>query len=280
MSYRNVMYGILLTNEQLDFLKDDRLGFHRMTAFNTFVSMASIKPTNYHKTGFSTNLSIGQFAISIVELATLWKCDRKTAAKMVELFNQMGILSSERNNRTSVHTILCLAFWYIDGIKEAIKNPFYHRQSVTTVTHEKTVSNVSPNTPSFSENINNKDISQQKDCSATLTTIGIQHTNVPLSYNNTSHSVESNANKGELPVPFIIGEDFKQREEKVNPVFVEDGQPYRANDRQKHTEPLFTEQSSLIYDDKGNLTEFLSEVVQKTKHTETTDIDNEAGYAG
>lgn len=139
MSNQSIKYGILLTKEQLDFLKDDRQGFHRMTAFGTFVSMASTKPSVYLKTGFSASLSIGQFAISTVELSALWKCDRKTAAKVVELFNQVGILSTERNNRTSIHTILCIAFWYVDGIKEAIKNPFYNRQSVTSATQEESV---------------------------------------------------------------------------------------------------------------------------------------------
>lgn len=78
MSNQSIKYGILLTKEQLDFLKDDRQGFHRMTAFDTFVSMASIKPSAYQKTGFSASLSIGQFAISTVELSALWKCDRKS----------------------------------------------------------------------------------------------------------------------------------------------------------------------------------------------------------
>ena len=146
MSNQSIKYGILLTKEQLDFLKDDRQGFHRMTAFGTFVSMASTKPSVYLKTGFSASLSIGQFAISTVELSALWKCDRKTAAKVVELFNQVGILSTERNNRTSIHTILCIAFWYVDGIKEAIKNPFYNRQSVTSATQEESVSNVPSDT--------------------------------------------------------------------------------------------------------------------------------------
>ena len=36
MSNQSIKYGILLTKEQLDFLKDDRQGFHRMTAFDTF----------------------------------------------------------------------------------------------------------------------------------------------------------------------------------------------------------------------------------------------------
>ena len=37
MSNQSIKYGILLTKEQLDFLKDDRQGFHRMTAFGSFV---------------------------------------------------------------------------------------------------------------------------------------------------------------------------------------------------------------------------------------------------
>lgn len=165
MSNQSIKYGILLTKEQLDFLKDDRQGFHRMTAFGTFVSMASTKPSVYLKTGFSASLSIGQFAISTVELSALWKCDRKTAAKVVELFNQVGILSTERNNRTSIHTILCIAFWYVDGIKEAIKNPFYNRQSVTSATQEESVSNVPSDTACSSEGNLSNGIGQQKDSS-------------------------------------------------------------------------------------------------------------------
>lgn len=66
---------------------------------------------------------------STVELATLWGCDRKTAAKVVRMFNEMGILTSQANNRTTVHTIHCLAFWLgKDGDAErTIKNPHYTR---------------------------------------------------------------------------------------------------------------------------------------------------------
>ena len=173
MSNQSIKYGILLTKEQLDFLKDDRQGFHRMTAFGTFVSMASTKPSVYLKTGFSASLSIGQFAISTVELSALWKCDRKTAAKVVELFNQVGILSTERNNRTSIHTILCIAFWYVDGINEAIKNPFYNRQAMTSSTQEKPVSDVPSDTAySSGGNLSNV-IGQQKDSSVNPDTTDI-----------------------------------------------------------------------------------------------------------
>lgn len=90
MKYNNVKYGILLTREQLDFLKDDNQGFHRMKAFDTFLSLTAIEPFHYEKKNFSADLGIGQFAISKVELAELWHCDRKTAQKMIDLFNEVG----------------------------------------------------------------------------------------------------------------------------------------------------------------------------------------------
>lgn len=131
MKYNNVKYGILLTREQLDFLKDDNQGFHRMKAFDTFLSLTAIEPFHYEKKNFSADLGIGQFAISKVELAELWHCDRKTAQKMIDLFNEVRILTSIANNRTTIHTIHCLAFWFVDGQDAPIKNPNYHRNTVT-----------------------------------------------------------------------------------------------------------------------------------------------------
>ena len=131
MKYKNVRYGILLTREQLDFLKDDNQGFHRMKAFDTFLSLTAIEPFHYEKKNFSADLGIGQFAISKVELAELWHCDRKTAQKMIDLFNEVGILTSIANNRTTIHAIHCLAFWFVDGRDAPIRNPHYHRNPVT-----------------------------------------------------------------------------------------------------------------------------------------------------
>ena len=131
MNQKDVKYGILLTREQLDFLKDDNQGFHRMKAFDTFLSLAAIEPFHYEKKNFSADLGIGQFAISKVELAELWHCDRKTAQKMIDLFNEVGILTSVANNRTTIHTIHCLAFWFVDGQDAPIRNPHYQRNPVT-----------------------------------------------------------------------------------------------------------------------------------------------------
>ena len=131
MKYKNIKYGILLTREQLDFLKDDNQGFHRMKALDTFLSLAEIEPFHYEKKNFSADLGIGQFAIAKVELAELWHCDRKTAQKIIDLFNEVGILTSIANNRTTIHTIHCLAFWFVDGQDAPIKNPNYQRNPVT-----------------------------------------------------------------------------------------------------------------------------------------------------
>ena len=254
MSNQSIKYGILLTKEQLDFLKDDRQGFHRMTAFDTFVSMASIKPSVYQKTGFSASLSIGQFAISTVELSALWKCDRKTAAKVVELFNQVGILSTERNNRTSIHTILCIAFWYVDGIKEAIKNPFYNRQSVTSATQEESVSNVPSDTACSSGGNLSNGIGQQKDSSVNPATTDILQPHVPASYNTSSPFVNSHVIGDGLSDPSPIPQDFKQREEKGDTYFeYEVGQPSEDDYNQGEETPYVELLPPPVYDDEGCL---------------------------
>lgn len=135
MDYTDIRYGILLSSGQLDFLRDDQQGFHRAEALTTFVKMAAIEPVHYEKKNFESDLDVGQFVASTVELATLWGCDRKTAAKVVRMFNEMGILTSEANNRTTVHTIHCLAFWLGKDRdnEKTIKNPHYTRCPVVKV---------------------------------------------------------------------------------------------------------------------------------------------------
>lgn len=140
MDYTDIRYGILLSSGQLDFLRDDCQGFHRSEALATFVKMAAIEPMHYEKKNFTAEIGIGQFVASTVELAKLWGCDRKTASKVVRLFNEMGILSSEANNRTTVHTIPCLAFWLVkvNGEEKTVRNPHYLRASAVNVVKSQT----------------------------------------------------------------------------------------------------------------------------------------------
>lgn len=275
MSNQSIKYGILLTTEQLDFLKDDRQGFHRMTAFDTFVSMASTKPSVYQKTGFSASLSIGQFAISTVELSALWKCDRKTAAKVVELFNQVGILSTERNNRTSIHTILCIAFWYVDGIKEAIKNPFYNRQVVTSATQEKSVSDVPSDTSYSSEGNLSDGTGRQKDSSVNPATTDIQQPHVLASYNTASPSVNTHVIGDGLSDSSPIPQDSKQREEKGDTYFeYEVGQPSEDDYKQGEETPPVELLPPPVYDDEGCLLQPPADESIYEENTEWQDIHN------
>ena len=94
-----------------------------MKALMSLVELASTENHSYEKKGFSTDLYIGQVVMSEVELSRLWKCDRKTVSKVLDTMNELGLVSTEQNNRTSIHTLLCVSAWYIDGTK--ILNPFY-----------------------------------------------------------------------------------------------------------------------------------------------------------
>ena len=121
----DLSYGLFLSDRQLDFLSNYPQGFDRMKCFATFLQMAVKEPTHYEKKEYSVDLTLGQFAISEVELAQLWKCNRKTASKMVDMFHEVGLVSSVPNFRTTVFTVHCIASWYVGG--REIRNTHYSR---------------------------------------------------------------------------------------------------------------------------------------------------------
>lgn len=207
MKYKNVKYGILLTREQLDFLKDDNQGFHRMKAFDTFLSLTAIEPFHYEKKNFSADLGIGQFAISKVELAGLWHCDRKTAQKMIDLFNEVGILTSVANNRTTIHTVRCLAFWFVDGKKDPIKNPHYMQLMPTsTPTDQGRQSSEAEN--GISHSSPSMHISQSPVSSVAEANNDEREKNMQLSYGE----------DGQLPEEYYesLDEHYSYKEDDVN----------------------------------------------------------------
>ena len=116
---------MFLSDRQLDFLSNYPQGFDRMKCFATFLQMAVKEPTHYEKKEYSVDLTPGQFAISEVELAKLWKCNRKTASKMVDMFHEVGLVSSVPNCRTTVFTVHCVASWYFGN--QVIRNAHYSR---------------------------------------------------------------------------------------------------------------------------------------------------------
>lgn len=125
MYKEDLSYGLFLSDRQLDFLSKYSQGFDRMKCFVTFMQMAVMELTQYEKKGYSVDLTPGQFAISEVELAKLWKCNRKTASKIVDMFHEVGLVSSVPNYRTTVFTVHCIASWYIGN--QVIRNTHYSR---------------------------------------------------------------------------------------------------------------------------------------------------------
>lgn len=115
-------YELQLTSGQLQFLASSHQGTDRMHCLVTLIEMAAREPTQYQKKGYSSVQEIGQVVISEVELAALWQCNRKTASKMIDKFNEVGLITSKQGNRTSVHTIHCVSRWLVDG--KPINNPF------------------------------------------------------------------------------------------------------------------------------------------------------------
>ena len=153
MNDKDLYYGLFLSDRQLDFLSNYPQGFDRMKCFATFLHLAVKEPTHYEKKEYSVDLTPGQFAVSEVELAKLWKCNRKTASKMVDMFHEVGLVSSVPNCRTTIFTVHCVASWYIGN--EVVRNTHYSRhpqvEQRIKANHKRTDAVVSNETNHFNE---------------------------------------------------------------------------------------------------------------------------------
>ena len=123
----NVSYSLILNKKQADYLAASRYGINRMQALVSLINLTQTEEGTYEKRGFSATVKVGQFVASEVELSRLWKCDRKTVSRVLDQMNEVGLISSIQTNWTSIHTLLCVGSWIIDGV--TIKNSFFKRLS-------------------------------------------------------------------------------------------------------------------------------------------------------
>lgn len=151
MKYYNVRYSITLNDQQLDYLSDEDQDINRMKCFKTLIRLASMEQTTVSMKNFSAGMSIGQFAVSKVELARLWNCDRKTATRIIREFNDMDIITSAANNRTTLHTLNCLSVWFTSS--GCIRNPHFksNPKAKAKIKETKAVK-MPPHVPSENEN--------------------------------------------------------------------------------------------------------------------------------
>ena len=120
---KETFYCLVLSENQARFLATSKYGIDRMKALMSLVELASTENRTYEKKGFYANLNVGQLVMSEVELSRLWKCDRKTVSRVLDTMNKLGIVSTTQNNRTSIHTLLCVSAWYVNG--QMVVNPYY-----------------------------------------------------------------------------------------------------------------------------------------------------------
>ena len=139
---KKMIYRLLLSSGQLEFLSDSKSGIDRMKCLSTLIEMAAVKESVYETRGFTTVIHVGQTAASEVALASLWKCNRKTVSKVLSRFNQMGLVSSEKGNRTSVHTILCVDTFFVDD--KPVRNVYCRGVSAVNIDNQKAVAHPQP----------------------------------------------------------------------------------------------------------------------------------------
>ena len=120
---KETYYCLVLSESQARFLATSKYGIDRMKALMSLVEHAATAEHDYGQKGFTTTVHIGQLVMSEVELSCLWKCDRKTVSRVLDTMNELGIVSTTQNNRTSIHTLLCVSAWYING--QMVVNPYY-----------------------------------------------------------------------------------------------------------------------------------------------------------
>lgn len=118
----NIFNSIILSNEQVNYLMGGTAGINRLSCLFQLIQIVTRQIETANEVGESAT-ALWQINMSEVALSKLWKCDRKTVSKMLDCMNQLGILSSVQTRRGSIHTLLCISAWIVDGKKYV--NPHY-----------------------------------------------------------------------------------------------------------------------------------------------------------
>ncbi|MCD8305991.1 MAG: hypothetical protein LUC49_04955 [Prevotella sp.] len=119
----NISIQFTLSIPQLEYLADGSYKINRMAMFLHLCKCAALQDTPSRQAGNKGTLRIGQVEKSIKQLASEWRCDAKTAAKVINAMNRLGILTTASNHITSVHAIHPVAAWIVDNVR--IRNPHF-----------------------------------------------------------------------------------------------------------------------------------------------------------
>ena len=118
-----IHYQLTLSAPQLNYLSENKYHKNRMAFFLDLVNSAFLEQTKSLVPGCDNTINIGQVEKSEVQLARDWDCDRKTVSKVIAKMNELGIITTKKSNRTSVHSIHPVAAWIVDNVR--IRNPYF-----------------------------------------------------------------------------------------------------------------------------------------------------------
>lgn len=116
---------LLLSEEQMKFLESKKYGINRMECFRYFLHNAATSDSIVRVIDLNIQLKVGQCVCSKVQLAKLWKVDRKTVIGILADFKRYQLVSSEENYRTTVHTLLCVSEFEENGERHI--NTFFQK---------------------------------------------------------------------------------------------------------------------------------------------------------
>ena len=136
-----IHYQLTLSAPQLNYLSENKYHKNRMAFFLDLVNSAFLEQTKSLVPGCDDTINIGQVEKSEVQMARDWDCDRKTVSKVIAKMNELGIITTKKSNRTSVHTIHPVAAWIVDNIR--IKNPYFRTGYVYNQIREGNFDNTS-----------------------------------------------------------------------------------------------------------------------------------------
>ncbi len=115
-----------LSLPQLMWLADSKYGKNRMAFLVSMLRMTAMSSYQSIVNNITATVNVGQLERSEVQLAKDWKCDRKTVARVIETMNRLGIITTEKSNRTSVHIVHIVAAWVVDNVR--IRNPYFRTE--------------------------------------------------------------------------------------------------------------------------------------------------------
>ena len=126
---QTIHYCTILSDGQWDFLLDGKFSALRQKCLHRLMTDALRTKTVHRIKGIEVVLEVGQAAASEVELSEYLGCNRKTVGKLIDRFNELGLLTTKANNRTSIHTLHFLTGWYVGGV--LLTNPHYVKPMAT-----------------------------------------------------------------------------------------------------------------------------------------------------